>query len=170
MSAWRRPSDKQQVILETTFSQPGVSEVVLSWGSRGSGAWSPSLERPESGVVVYSNALFLGLPCMKQQVSRVRKWGEGVNPGKPFEILSAKSCILSPSGLRNWSLRGPNMPVSKLVTETYAWWNQQSPSTICSSASKVGEAVADSAPHSKAPVPDSQRHWFYCGTDRQTRS
>lgn len=62
------------------------------------------------------------------------------------------------------------MPVSKLVTETYVWWNQQSPSTICSSASKVGEAVADSAPHSKAPVPDSQLHWFYCGTDRQTRS
>ena len=53
-----------------------------------------------------------------------RFWGQGYNPCKMFEILSAKSCILVPYGLRKWPSWGSNIPVSKIVTElVYAWWN-----------------------------------------------
>ena len=44
-----------------------------------------------------------------QHVLMVVRWG--YNSGEIFEILSAKS-----SGLRTWSSRGSNTPVSKLVT------------------------------------------------------
>jgi len=70
--------------------------------------------------------------------------GRASKPGKTFEIISAKSCILAPSGLRKWP---GEFDVKIILDVALTEYGEH-----CCSAPKVGEQLLTPHPCSDAPV------------------